>query len=269
MKNTGLGARLVAAGLACSCGVACGSTSSHETAEAVWSDDDGGWAIVHEWFEAEGRPFDDATTRTDYEHELMVRDVAGDASEVLLPRRDGAAGPVFYMRSAGYVLLRVDGRHQRVGLDGEMRELPDRGAYLPSPDGSVLASYELADCDPSDSSGVLEDCSVSIELWDASSLVRLEGWEVAMQVRSDLGIGAIWGPEGTLFVGGFETLVGVSSGEPPRVDVEPPRCFDPATTSSALAADGTRVTATLRDGTVELQTEPDGAGWPERCLPSR
>lgn len=250
--------------------VACSSPVAQERVTAVWADDDTGWAVAREWFDEEGRPLDDAVTRTGAEHEIAIRGRDQLEHTVLVTRRSGNVGAIYYMRSAAYVLVRAAGQYEVVDLDGGTRPLPEGGAYVPSPDGSVLARHHVRECAAGDSEGDIRTCTVAIEFWNPFEVTKQAQEQVSLRVGGGFGVDVLWTPDDTLLVADFETTMELKPGEPVRTGVERPRCFDPATSSSDLAADGTRVIAEIANGDVRLRTEAaEEQGWPQHCLPGK
>jgi len=96
-------------------------------------------------------------------------------------------------------------------------------------------------------------------------------------VSQDSGMFAMWSPTGQVLIrehwlrgpGSFGPTYALRPGEDP-IEVPTPACdeFEPATSSSEIAADGRVVTAEMVDGVPVIKIEPGtGPGYPTRCFP--
>lgn len=239
---------------------------------AVWSDDDLGIVAVLEWF-------DDGVRR----HEVILADDQGRLERTLTEATPGFVHDVFFMRSAGYVLvigLLNPGSDptwfvDRIDLDGTVTRIYEQpthwGWLLPAPDGSAIARIRYFDtCDALD--GETGTCTLEVEMLDPSS-----GDPVAAPLP--LIFGPIDGverffpdwvfhPSGHLVLSDgvltYEvSLAGELVGDPEATP--PPACFLPRTSSSDISRAG-RTVSWDRFADRLVLTPPEAPGYPDRCF---
>ncbi len=238
-------------------------------AVAVWADDDERIALGFDW------------ARGGLSHEIWLADGEGHLDRRLVGPRPGSIRELYFMRSAGYLLvsgtIMVDGRDDgfvdRIDLDGSATRLfDDTGgtvSFVPSPDGSAIARVRLDDCDELRSEG-RGRCVLDVDLLDPATgepvrapLHLLFGpMEGVEQVFPDW----VFHPSGQLLVsdGNLTYAIG-PDGELAGEPAVAPDCFRPRTTSSDISREGRTALWDRFDERLVL-TPPEAPGYPDRCF---
>lgn len=228
--------------------------------QAVWSDDDTHFAfVVSRYTERPAlNPFDDSLTQENFRFQLYHQALDGSDRRPLSPEIAGQAGPIYYMRQAGYVIAHnlSDHRISQFWLDGRVEQLA-QGADLqiiPSPDGQTLAQVQRGPaCKAGGQAGT--NCQVTVIFLTADTHAQLS--------REQIGLNGSFGPAEVTWVSKRAFIVTdsvnayVLGPELALLDTPVPNCIIPKTTSSLFSAQGTLVYAqgdSLRLGSTDPAT---------------
>lgn len=267
----------------------CGGTE-HQSASAVWSDDQSEVLVVISRWEQGVVGYMGAHSLDNFRFEVRTYSLDGTRLRTIVNETAGESNRAWYMRSAGYALLRYVAGDcctasqpyvtERISLDGSRQTLESGLAttWLPSPDGSVLAHVGglVGDCSP------LGVCTHMLTFFDARTLDPL-GAPTAIDFANGEQRYLFWTPSAELYAysesSAFDTgymSVLVTPGSPPR-PVEPLPCTQdmprpsilPQTSSDFVSHDGRLLRAAVNDaGDVTLSVEDSGMpGWPGACFP--
>lgn len=268
----------------------CGWTPETSWWSPVFSDDDQGVAMFEQNREVQRNIIlhgsGSATRYTDFQVHIGP---VGEALAPVGPPLEGQAQALYYMGSAGYVVLartvKVDDEHNAwivnridtaTGVSREVTRTtapttidcdPNDGSAfggpngvkaVPSPDGALIAvMVNTADCQGTQS---------TLRFLDGQTLEQVAPQQTAFRPydpqRGPGHAELSWLPDGrvvasndALFFNPNSVMAYTPGGEPEVLEGVPQDCFYPATTSSDTRADGQRVVE-RRDG--EYALEPGG-----------
>lgn len=214
--------------------------------QAVWSDDGTEIALALPAKVEDGEG-----------HQLFLQTPGTDERRPLGQARPYPASGLYYMRQAGYLIVESrtpDGglKFDRLWLNGEEAPVIEtlgndlcenqpvdaviRPAVIPSPDGQVLAQVYSQDCG-----------SATVDFLNARDLLALDGQTIQISKPA----WTTWHPGGYLVIAeeaGNAWQVNVNS--PPQPTAYP-KCAYPASTSSAISADGRMLS--LAGNTLDIQ----------------
>ncbi len=257
--------------------------SSH----AVWSDDDAAVVGVYEYFEGKNTVTHLKKRSIKSEVYLMPYGAHDGEPRLLMPQRPGRISKLFFMRTAGYLIVNRedrleeldDGMNQmshfyvdKVGLDGTVESLGSRQALTmiscdaegqsatttgdvitayPSPDGGLIARV--------DTNTSCQRQTATITFLDPLNLSTVgEQFTTSHNVGQHLGITDYSWLENGRFAQVTTSFRGPAGNsyapgtEPEDISGMPYDCFFPATTSSDINAAGEYVNTS--DGMVQIST---------------
>ena len=228
------------------------STSNYvEDSGHVFSDDDSAIAFVEYSYDVTTSGVAPYQSRvySNRKYQVKVANASGSDVKSVGPMVDGQAPSLFFMKSAGYVLVRetTDAAFVIKKLDLEtsaMTEMtrdgtqPCDGTFfnaIPSPQGDIIA---VTRWDEASGCANGEEVRVSVELVDA-----VDGELLAPKVTlgfDNMTLRFTWRGDESFVVSDLSKSIEIS--EDGMVDdVRQPGCFYPQTTSSPIAANGTEV----------------------------
>ena len=258
---------------------------------AVWSDDDTAVVGVYEYFEGKNTVTHLKKRSIKSEVYLMPYGAHDGEPRLLMPQRAGRIDKLFFMSSAGYLIVNRedrleeldDGMNQmsqfsvdKVSLDGTVESLGSRQALTmiscdaegqsatttgevvtayPSPDGGLIARVET--------NTTCQRQTATITFLDAETLSAIgEPFSTSHTVGQQLGITDYSWLENGRFAQVTSSFRGPEGNsyapntEPENISSMPYDCFFPATTSSDTNAAGSSVST--REGVVEVSNSEHG-----------
>jgi hypothetical protein len=233
-------------------------TQSVTSAPVVWADDDSEFALVVE----DKQDPDNHSGPSLYRHRIIVQEAEGTGRKNVTNVRPYRVGALYYMKRAGYLIVEslLDDGHvkiDRIALQGgsEIPIIETKGILnpcadqplqalvatqvLPAPDGALLAFAYSPECG-----------EVMIEFLDGRSLIAQDSQSLSINAPATL----TWHPDGYLLLVSADQRSWKLQPGIAAVESAYPPCVTPATTSSAIAADGREVwldgdIAKIRTGT--------------------
>jgi hypothetical protein len=210
------------------------------TANVVWADDDSELALVTQ--------VNDPTDPQRIQHQIIVQKLDGSDRKTISDVRSGKPDRLYYMKKSGYIITRTQKngitKADKINLAGkEITILETRHAasnlceqgegialepeIIPSPDGETLALIFSQACN-----------EVTVEFSRAKNLQAIDGYSLEI----DQAVTATWHSSGVIILASDDgkSAWRTSPNNPPKAATYP-HCFNPTTTSSAIAQDGRKV----------------------------
>jgi hypothetical protein len=214
----------------------------------VWSSDGQQIGAVEYVFEhrKSWNPLNGTTDKRKFCHQLSIRDANLHHVRYVGPMQVDQAGEISFMQPAGYFIVMTYVRDfggwdfHRVALDGSRKLLAHTdvgcqyGRMLPSPDGSLIAYFDITGhCD---NDGLFGN-DVKVTFYSG-----VTGAKIATSASVNLPGGAYetWTPSGKIVLtdGSKHVQVALVGTTAVITNTTAPGCTDPGTTSSVTAADG-------------------------------